>query len=129
MIYVFKGLSELSSGVTDREKEKKRLIELEAIFHAAWTGSGSSPFIPEVPLRTEILSETHELVRRFPTFLLFKIAPTVAVWSVLRPLSLHYGSGSKEVYAHIGEFLGRSFANLDERDDLKIEFRKVASSP
>lgn len=118
----------MSSGVTDREKERKRLIELEAIFHAAWTGSGSSPFIPEVPLKKEILSETHELVRRFPTFLLFKIAPTVAVWSVLRPLSLHYGGGSKEVYAHIGEFLGRSFATLDERDDLKIEFRKVARS-
>jgi hypothetical protein len=64
-ICLFKGFSDLSSGVTDREKEKKRLIELEAIFHAAWTGSGSSPFIPEVPLKKEILSETHELVRRF----------------------------------------------------------------
>lgn len=116
------------SDVAKREEDKKRLIELEAIFHAAWTGSGSSPFISELPLNREILIETHELVRRFPTFLLFKIVPTVAVWSVLGPLSLHYGGGSKEVYAHIEEFLGRSFATVDERDELKIEFRKVARS-
>lgn len=118
----------MNSDVTEREKHRKRLIELEAIFHSAWTGSGSSPFITELPLKAEIISETHELVRRFPTFLLFKIVPTIAIWSVLRPLSLHYGGGSKEVYAHIENFLGRSFTTVDERDELKFEFRKVGRS-
>lgn len=118
----------MSIDVANREQDKKRLTKLEAMFHAAWTGSGSSPFISEIPLKEEILSETYELVRRFPTFLLFKMVPTIAVWSVLRPLSLHYGDGSKEVYPHIGEFLGRSFATLDERDELKFEFRRVGRS-
>lgn len=118
----------MSSDFGNRTQDKKRLIELEAVFHAAWTGSGSSPFISELPLKEKTLSETHELVKKFPTFLLFKMVPTIAVWSVLRPLSLHYGGGSKEVYAHIGEFLGRSFATLDERDALKFDFRKFGRS-
>ena len=112
----------------EREQKQKRLIELEAVFHAAWTGAGSSPFISEIPLNEKILAETHELVKRFPTFLLFKMVPTIAVWSVLRPLSLHYGGGTKEVYAHIGAFFGKSFATIDEKDNLKFEFRKVGRS-
>jgi len=112
----------LSLDVANREQNRDRLIELEAIFNAAWTGAGSSPFISEIPLKNEVLSEAHDLVRRFPTFLLFKIAPTIAVWSVLRPLSLHYGNDSNDVYPHIESFLGKKIDN----EDLKNLFRRTA---
>jgi hypothetical protein len=106
------------------EQASKRLTELETIFHTAWTKSGTSPFIADIPLKNEVLAETHHLVRQFPTFLLFKNAPTIAVWSVLRPLSLHYGGESNDVYPHIESFFDKKI----ETEDLKLRFRKTAKN-
>ncbi|KPF84183.1 hypothetical protein IP70_16720 [alpha proteobacterium AAP38] len=116
------------SNLMERERRKQRLIELEGIFHAARTGPGSSPFLPEIPLSTSFLEEACDLVQRFPLNLLFNQTPTIAVWSILYPLSVNYGGASKEVYAHIGSFLEQSFDDEATRDDLKQHFRRTARS-
>ncbi len=112
----------------ERERQKQRMIELEQIFHSVRTGPGSSPFLPEIPLTTPLLEEACDLVQRFPLHLLFNQTPTIAVWSVLYPLSVNYGGASKEVYAHIGSFLRQSFEDVAARDDLKQHFRRTARS-
>ncbi|MDG4649467.1 hypothetical protein P6F26_13565 [Roseibacterium sp. SDUM158017] len=107
---------------------KDRLAQIEAIFHAAWTGPRSTPFLPDLALPDRILEEATDIARSFPLFVLFQNSPTLAVWSVLRPLALNYGADTKDVYAHIDEFLGKSFPPGFARDDLKRRFRSAARS-
>ncbi len=68
------------------------------------------------------------MARELPLRRLFDLAPTLAVWAVLRPLALNYGASTKDVYVHISRFVAESFDDASERDDLKFRFRKAARS-
>lgn len=65
------------------------------------------------------------MVRTYPLWRLFELAPTLAVWAVLRPLALNYGAATSDVYLHINRFVGTG-NSPSERDDLKSRFRRTA---
>ncbi|SFK88653.1 hypothetical protein SAMN04488004_103239 [Loktanella salsilacus] len=103
----------------------EQLAEIEARLHAAWTGQGSTPFIVDIQPGQDLLDEAACIARALPRWRLFTIAPTLAVWAVLRALTLSYGTATHDVYIHINNFVGRSCDDPD-RDDLKSRFRRAA---
>lgn len=103
----------------------KRLREIEDLLSAAWTGSGSTPFIVDINLKPAQLDEAISLVQAFPLHRLFELAPTLSVWAVLRPLALNYGAATSDVYLHINHFVGTGDSPA-ARDNLKSRFRRTA---
>ena len=104
----------------------ERLAEIEARLSAAWTGSGSTPFIVDIQPGERHLNEAAHIARALPLWRLFAVAPTLAVWAVLRPLALSYGTATHDVYLHISRFVGKSFDDSASREDLKSRFRRAA---
>ncbi|WP_066811158.1 hypothetical protein [Frigidibacter mobilis] len=102
------------------------MAEIEARLSAAWTGPGSTPFIVDIQPGEIHLDEAARIARASPLWRLFTVAPTLAVWAVLRPLALSYGTATHEVYLHISRFVGRSYDDPASREDLKSRFRRAA---
>lgn len=104
------------------------LAETEAAFHAAWTGKASTPFIADIQVSKTLLDKATSLVRSHRHRTIFNRYPTLAIWSVLYPLSRNYGGATKDVYLHISQFVGESYDDVTSRDTLKYLFRTTARS-
>ena len=104
----------------------ERLTEVETLLNATWTGSGSTPFIVDIQPDPGLLEEASSIARAVPLWRLFNIAPTLAVWAVLRPLALSYGEATNDVYLHISRFVGERHDDPKAREDLKTRFRRTA---
>ncbi|MBB4571517.1 hypothetical protein [Rhizobium leucaenae] len=106
----------------------ERLSAVEALFHSSWTGSGSTPFIVDIQPPRQALYDAIRAAKEIPLQTLFRHYPTLAVWTVLYPLSHNYGVSTKDVYLHISAFVGENFDDVAARDQLKHHFRTAARS-
>ncbi len=61
-----------------------------------------------------------------PLWRLLTRAPPLGVWAVLYPLAARYGISTRDVYAHISDFVGEDFSETSSRNDLKSRFRRAA---
>lgn len=57
---------------------------------------------------------------------LFGRCPTLAVWSVLHPLSQHYAARTMDVYLHISRFVGEDYSDSAARAMLRERFHSAA---
>ena len=105
-----------------------RVRIIEAALVSARTDSNSTPFIVDINASVALLQDAESIARQLPLRCLFELAPTLAVWAILRPLALNYGTSTKDVYLHISRFVGENFDSIAERDDLKTSFRRAAQS-
>lgn len=102
------------------------LEALDTAFHAAWTGGGSTPFVADIrPSQAQFDSAVRTVNQVGLTTLLDRY-PTLAIWAVLYPLSLHYGEATSDVYSHISDFVGEDFSETAARERLKSRFRAAA---
>lgn len=111
-----------------RATQWEELSEIEVALHAAWTDKTSTPFIADTQIPSALRERATSLVRIFPLSKLFRFYPTLAIWSVLYPISRNYGSVTRDVYLHISRFVGETFEDFKSRDLLKFQFRNAARS-
>jgi hypothetical protein len=102
------------------------LSTVNAAIQAAWTGPGSSPFIAETALPSDVETKARDILRRITPAVLFARAPTLAVWGTLKPLADNYAAETRDVYLHIGNFLQEDLGGQSDRDEFKARYRIAA---
>lgn len=102
------------------------LAALDSAFHAAWTGSGSTPFVADIKPSEQQFGLALQAVSQVRLRTLLDRYPTLAIWAVLYPLSVHYGEATSDVYSHISDFVGEDFSGSFSREELKNRFRAAA---
>ncbi|MHA6692285.1 hypothetical protein [Devosia sp. A449] len=118
----------MSGGIVSKRRilGHQDLQALDEDFHTAWTGAGSTPFLADIRPSQSQFELAVLAVKQVGLSTLLDRYPTLAIWAVLHPLSLHYGESTSEVYSHVSNFSGEDFSDSSSREILKGKFRLAA---